>query len=86
MSLMEKENESYARSNFLDLEIEVCKGMCEADSDCTHTETSILFELTIKSARKLVVDPPVMVVWISYVLQFMTPLWTLSSLRRNSPH
>ena len=54
-----KENEIYARSNFQDSPGDRgARGKCEADSDCTHAETSILVEFTIKPARKLVVKPP----------------------------
>ena len=42
--------------------------VCEVDSDCTHAfakpEASVLIELTIKTARKLMVEPPVTVVWL----------------------
>ena len=42
-------------------EIEVCKGMCEADSDCTYASLNLRrqffsIEFTIKSARKLVFE------------------------------
>ena len=40
-------------------EIKVCKGMCEADSDCTHASLTQIRQFMIKSARKLVVQPPI---------------------------
>ena len=46
----------------LSLEIEVCKGMCEAYSDRTHTSRGVIvIEFTIKSTKKLLVKPPVTV-------------------------
>ena len=58
-----KENET-PRDHFarISLEIEMCTGMCKADSDCTHTSfvqnRQFFIEFTIKSAMKLVVEPP----------------------------
>ena len=44
------------------LNIEVRTGMCEVDSDCTLASLSqkrlFMMELTINSAKKLVVEPP----------------------------
>ena len=48
----------------LSLGIEVCKGICEANSDCTHASPNLwrfVFEFTIKSAVNLVVEPPMTV-------------------------
>ena len=51
----ETECDYFAR---ISLETEMCKGMCDMYSDCTHIadlETSVQIEFVNKSARKLVV-------------------------------
>ena len=75
VSLMEKrmklKHDHFAR---ISLEIKVCKGMCETDSNHTHASLIQKRQFMIKSARKLVVEPPMMVgLWFCSAA-FMTSL------------
>ena len=63
--------------------LRVCEGICSADPDCTQhssipkSEASVLFDLTTKSVKKLVVEPPATVALSLFVMS----LSTLPSLR-----
>ena len=66
-------------------------GMCSVDSECTHhssfpkSEASVLFDLTTKSVKNLVVVEPPAIVGLGLCFQplFMMSFSTLPSLRWN---